>query len=281
MFVLTRMPDLTGVDAATAERLIASANLQAQLDYAYSDVMEGYVSGQIPKAGDQVNRGETVYVTISRGSDMLAVQRFTGLTQDNAIAAIAAQGFVTGEITLAPSDQLAGTVIAQQPEAGASARIGSAVHLTVSGGRVVVPDLVGQREEEALSRIESLGLTRGLITYENVTDARQDGLVLTQSLERFTEVLPGSAVEMSVGYYDRRKYTATVRVTVQVPREGVSVRVTLVGEDGKESDMYAATHTEPGELTLDVLLRSEKSGVQTWRLYLDGGFKSEATAVLQ
>ena len=146
---------------------------------------------------------------------------------------------------------------------------------------MVVPDLVGQREEEALSRIESLGLTRGLITYENVTDARQDGLVLTQSLERFTEVLPGSAVEMSVGYYDRRKYTATVRVTVQVPREGVSVRVTLVGEDGKESDMYAATHTEPGELTLDVLLRSEKSGVQTWRLYLDGGFKSEATAVLQ
>ena len=281
VFVLTRMPDLTGVDAATAERLIASANLQAQLDYAYSDVMEGYVSGQIPKAGDQVNRGETVYVTISRGSDMLAVQRFTGLTQDNAIAAIAAQGFVTGEITLAPSDQLAGTVIAQQPEAGASARIGSAVHLTVSGGRVVVPDLVGQREEEALSRIESLGLTRGLITYENVTDARQDGVVLTQSLERFTEVLPGSAVEMSVGYYDRRKYTATVRVTVQVPREGVSVRVTLVGEDGKESDMYAATHTEPGELTLDVLLRSEKSGVQTWRLYLDGGFKSEATAVLQ
>lgn len=281
VFVLTRVPDLTGVDAATAERLIAGANLRAQLDYAYSDVMEGYVCGQMPEEGDQVNRGEMVYVTISRGSDRLAVQRLTGLTQDSAVAALTAQGFVTGEITLAPSDQLAGTVIAQQPEAGASAKIGSAVSLTVSGGRVVVPDLVGQREEEALSRIESLGLTSGMITYENVSDARQDGVVLTQSLERFTEVLPGSAVELSVGYYDRRKYTATVRVNVQVPREGVSVRVTLVGEDGKESDMYAATHTEPGELTLDVLLRSEKSGVQTWRVYLDGGFKSEATAVLQ
>lgn len=281
MFVVTQMPDLTGVDAATAERLVTGADLQAQLDYAYSDVMEGFVSGQIPKAGGRVNRGETVYVTISRGSDSIAVQRVTGLTRDNAVTAITAQGFVPGEIALVPSDQLAGTVIAQQPEAGASAKIGSAVSLTVSGGRVVVPDLVGQREEEALSRIESLGLTSGMITYENVSDARQDGVVLTQSLERFTEVLPGSAVEMSVGYYDRRKYTATVRVTVQVPREGMSVRVTLVGEDGKESDMYAATHTEPGEVTLDVLLRSEKSGVQTWRLYLDGGFKSEATAVLQ
>jgi len=86
---------------------------------------------------------------------------------------------------------------------------------------------------------------------------------------------------MSVGYYDKRKYTASVTVTVQVPREGVNVRVTLVGEDGKESDMYAAEHTEPGEVQLDVLLRSERSGVMAWRLYLDGSFKSEATAVLQ
>lgn len=281
VFIVTRMPDLTGVDAATAERLVAGADLRAQLDYAYSDVMEGFVSNQIPKAGDQVNRGETVYVTISRGSDRIAVQRVTGLTRDNAVTAVVSQGFVTGEITLVPSDQLAGTVVAQEPEAGASAKIGSAVNLTVSGGRVVVPDLVGQREEEALSRIESLGLTSGMITYENVSDVRQDGVVLSQSLERFTEVLPGSTMEMSVGYYDRRKYTATIKVTVQVPLEGVSVRVTLVGEDGKESDMYAATHTEPGEVALDVLLRSERSGVQTWRVYLDGSFKSEATAVLQ
>ena len=59
------------------------------------------------------------------------------------------------------------------------------------------------------------------------------------------------------------------------------MRVTLVGEDGKESDMYAATHSEAGDIELDVLLRSEVSGVMTWRLYLDGGFRSEATAVLQ
>ena len=106
-------------------------------------------------------------------------------------------------------------------------------------------------------------------------------MVLAQSLEKFTDVLPGSVVELSVGYYDKRKYTASVKVKVDVPAEGVSIRVTLVGEDGKESDMYAATHTQRGETELDVLLRSEKSGVMTWRLYLDGGFKSEATAVLQ
>ncbi|MBQ4265307.1 MAG: protein kinase [Clostridia bacterium] len=281
VFVFTRMPDLSGVDAATAERLVSSANLTVQLDYAYSDVMEGFVSGQIPSAGDRVGRGETVFVTISRGSDMIPVQRFTGLAQDEALAAVRAQGFAVGQLSVMPSDQLAGMVIAQQPEAGQSAQIGSEIMLTLSGGRVVVPELTGVREEEALSQIQSLGLASGMITYENVEDARQDGVVLDQWPERFSEVLPGSMVEMSVGYYDKRKYTASVKVTVQVPREGVGVRVTLLGEDGKESDMYSATHTEPGEIELDVLLRSEQSGVKTWRLYLDGGFKSEATAVLQ
>ena len=281
VFVYTRMPDLTGVDAATAERMITGANLKVSMDYAYSDVMEGYVSGQSPEARTRVNRGDTVQVIISRGSDMVAVQRVTGLTQDNAVTALNAQGFLPGEIIVAPSAQLEGTVIAQEPPAGEKARVGSPVNLTVSGGRVVVPDLVGRREEEAVSNIRALGLTRGQIVYENVSDPRQDGVVLWQSLERFGEVLPGSPIEISVGYYDKRRYTASVKVTVQVPREGVSVRVTLVGEDGKESDMYAATHTEPGETTIDVLLRSETSGVKTWRLYLDGGFRSEATAVLQ
>ena len=43
----------------------------------------------------------------------------------------------------------------------------------------------------------------------------------------------------------------------------------------------AATYSEAGPMELRVTLRSETSGVRTWRLYLDGNFKSEATAVLQ
>jgi len=281
MFIYTRMPDLTGVDAATAERMAATAGLSVQMDQAYSEVMEGYVCAQIPASGDRISRGETVFVTISRGSDQVVVQRYVGMTQEAAISALAAQGFVAGDVTVVPSEQMRGTVTAQTPEAGSSQKIGSRVDLTVSGGRVVVPELTGEREEEAIARIQNLGLTCGMITYENVADARMDGVVLSQSLERFAEVLPGSVVEMTVGLYDKRKYTASVEVAVQVPAEGVAVRVTLVGADGKESDMYAATHTEPGETKLDVLLRSEESGVMTWRLYLDGGFKSEATAVLQ
>ena len=281
MFVFTRMPDLEGLDAGTALRMIESAGLNARTDSAYSDVPEGYVAAQSPKAQEQVRRGETVLMVVSRGSGSVSVQKVVGMTQEDAQDALTAQGLAVGGVETVTSTLMRGTVIAQSPEAGTSVQPGEAVSLTVSGGRVIVPELAGQREEEALERLQTVGLTCGLITYEPVDSAAQDGMVLSQSIEKFAEVLPGTTVEMTVGHYDKRKYTANVMVTVQVPAEGVSVRVTLVGEGGKESDMYAATLTTPGEERIPVVLRSEQSGVMTWRTYLDGGFAGEATAVLQ
>jgi len=281
VFVFVRVPELTDLDQATAQRMIESVDLEAQWLYSYSEEPEGYVIKQEPAAKTEARRGDVVRVTVSKGSDMIPVPKLTGMTVDEAKIALTEAGFVVGETLIAPSEMMHDTVIAHTPETGTSARIGSAVNLTVSGGRVIVPELAGQREEEALARIRSVGLTSGLITYETVDSARMDGVVLTQSLEQFLEVLPGSAIELTVGYFDKRHFQADVSVKVLVPAEGVNVRVTLVGEDGKESDMYAATHTQPGETQINVLLRSEQSGVMTWRLYLDGGFKSEATAVLQ
>ena len=281
MFVLTRMPDLAGLDSTMALKMVDSAGLSARLDYAYSDMPEGYVAAQSPAAQTELERGAGVLVVISRGSGQASVQKLSGMTQADAEAAILAQGLTIGETTVVPSTLQRGTVVAQSPEAGTSVPLGESVSLTVSGGRVVVPELVGQREEEALERIATVGLSCGMIEYETVESASRDGVVLTQSLEQFSEVLPGTVVEMTVGYFDKRKFSAQVTVNVVVPEEGVSVRVTLVGEDGKESDMYAATLSEPGSQKIQVLLRSEQSGVMTWRTYLDGGFAGEATAVLK
>ena len=278
---LRRMPYLAGLDSTTALRMVSSAGLSAKIDYAYSDMPEGYVAAQSPGAYSQVRREESVLVVISRGSGHTPVQKLAGLTQDEAQAALTAQGLTLGSVEIVPSMLMRGTVVSQKPEAGESVPLGGQVDLTISGGRVVVPELVGQREEEALERIHTVGLSCGMIEYETVQDARQDGVVLSQSLEKFAEVLPGTTVEMSVGFYDKRRFSAEVTVNVTVPEEGVSLRVTLVGEDGKESDMYAVTLNEPGDQKISVLLRSETSGVMTWRTYLDGGFAGEATAVLK
>ena len=260
---------------------VVNAGLTLKTEYAYSDQAEGYVFDQTPEANAEVRRGGTVTAMISEGTGLLLVPRLTGMAVEDAENVLLAQGLSLGYVETVPSEKLRGVVLEQSPEAGTNAEPGAVVALTVSGGRVVVPELVGQREEEAVERMNAIGLTCGDIGYQNVETARQDGVVLAQSIDKFTEVLPGSVVNMTVGRYDRRRYTANVTVSVDVPEEGVTVRVTLVDENGQENDMYAATYSEAGSMELRVTLRSETSGVRTWRLYLDGNFKSEATAVLQ
>lgn len=281
VFIVARVPDLMGLDQAMAGRMIELAGLTPNYTFVYSDTQEGYVSNQEPAAATELMRGESVLVTISLGTGQIPVPRLLGMTREDAETAAVEQGFAVGQVEVVISEQMRGTVISQRPQGGENAMIGSGIDMQVSGGRVVVPELVGTRQEDALSRIESLGLTHDLITYETVEDTRMDGVVLTQTPEKFTEVLPESEVELVVGFYDKRRYTANVSVPVSVPEGGVHVRVTLVDSDGNERDMYAATQTEPGEIVLDVLLRSETSGAMAWRVYLDGNFKSEATAVLQ
>jgi hypothetical protein len=60
------------------------------------------------------------------------------------------------------SDRPVGTVVAQQPEAGAALGLGEGVRLTVSRGPgdapVVLPDLIGRTIDEAVAELEVLGI---------------------------------------------------------------------------------------------------------------------------
>ena len=112
MFVTIRMPDLAGLDETTARRMVANAGLTLDVEYAYSDLAEGYVCDQTPKANEEVGRGSAVTATISRGSGLLLVPRLTGMTQTDAENVLIAQGlsldvykrqdgviFAVGEVT--------------------------------------------------------------------------------------------------------------------------------------------------------------------------------------
>ncbi len=280
LFVIARMPDLSGIDQATAERMLASSGLRMDVVYRYSEMAEGMVVGQQPDADTEVRRGTTVTAVVSQGNGIHTVPRLVGYTLDEAIASAGEQGFLIGRVMILPNETMKGTVLSQEPEAGASRAIGSSINLTVSGGVVYVPLLTGLREEEAIQRISDVGLTLGSILYERVTVARQDGVVQSQTIHEYEEVLPGSAINLVVGQYDKRHYEARITINMEEIPVGTAVRVTLL-EDNTEYDMYAAQHTTADEEELGVTLKSETPGVKVWRLYLDGNFKSESTAVLR
>jgi membrane peptidoglycan carboxypeptidase len=98
-----------------------------------------------------------------------------------------------------------GTVVKQSPAGGTSAPLGSGVTLTVSNGkgkagheRVSVPDVVGMSEKDAVKALKSAGLV-GSVQQVDVTDPKQDGIVLSQSPSAGELVRSGSTVVITVG----------------------------------------------------------------------------------
>ena len=275
LFVISDVPDLTGLDAAGAEKMLSGSDLQMGVQWEYDEsVAEGYVIGQEPAAGTTVNKDSSVLVRLSMGSNMIMVPYVSGMTQQEAETLITESGFTVGEITGSVSEVIRGMVISQEPEAGARRRTGEAVNLTVSIGRVIVPELTNLREEEALQRIEQVGLAAGEISYRETRSPSQDGVVLEQSLPQFMDVEPGQVISLTVGRYRQWDKTYAVQAEVDVPESGCTIRVTLV-DDATETEMYSARHETPGTAEISVTLRSETSGPKKWRLYIDGNLKEE------
>ena len=98
------------------------------------------------------------------------------------------------------------TVIGQSPGGGASAVLGSAVHLQVSNGKgeaVIIPRVTGMTEEAAVKALERLGLIAA-VRHVPVNDQHLDGIVVAQSPigDGRKEVDVGATVNLDVGRFE-------------------------------------------------------------------------------
>lgn len=133
------------------------------------------------------------------GTPKVATPEVVGLTQETAETAITAAGLTVGEVSEEPTlGAEPGTVTAQDPEAGLEVEEGSSVDLVVATVPVAgVPDVVGDSQEEAAAKLAQEGLRIGDVeyAYNKEVDA---GFVISQDPEAGSEVVVGSAVQLSV-----------------------------------------------------------------------------------
>ncbi|MFN8487878.1 MAG: FG-GAP-like repeat-containing protein [Caldilineaceae bacterium] len=148
--------------------------------------------------------GATIAVlhNLNGASTTVAAPNVVGLTQSAAQQAITGAGLVVGTITQSYDNSVpAGSVISQNPAAGAAVASGSAVNLVVSLGpvqtTVTVPNVVGLTQSAAQQAITGAGLTVGTITqsYNNSVPA---GNVISQNPTAGALVAGNSAVNLVV-----------------------------------------------------------------------------------
>ncbi len=193
------VPDVTGLQEAEAGTALESAGLVVgQVSVQCSDTVEaGRVISHTPAAGTPVSYGIPVNIVVS-GGDCLTAPGVTGQPLGDAQSALQDGGFSIGTVAQSCSDSIAeGTVISQNPPAGASVVAGASFNLVISSGPcpVTVPALEGRSEAVA----EAI-LTVGRLTVGAVTTACSDTVALNavvgQSPPPGTQVLPGTAVNL-------------------------------------------------------------------------------------
>ena len=165
-----------------ALRLISRAGLTAEISrVSDAERPAGTVIQQAPEYGATMRRGGAMLITVSTGPQQQTVPSLYGLSVAKASAELEKLGFTLlalprREVSEKPWD----TVLFQTPEEGTLLNAGGIVQVTLSGGSVTIPKLVGMKASEALQLAESLGLRIQEVQEESVEDASKDQQVAAQ-----------------------------------------------------------------------------------------------------
>ena len=191
----TEAPYCLDETEADALRLIARAGLKYEISRA-SDALKpaGTVVLQSPEYGTAMRKKETVFLTISTGPEEQPVPRIVGMGVEEARKELETNGFT---LLALPERELStsvwDTVLSQSPEENTMLPSGSVVQVTLSGGSVTLPNLVGMTRQEAMLIIQQLQLSLTEIKEIPVEDASQFERVAAQ---QYTD---GSFTQYAVG----------------------------------------------------------------------------------
>jgi serine/threonine-protein kinase len=193
------VPSVTGKTVTKAENLIVEAKLLVgpEIKQADETIKAGHVIKASPAEGTLVPPNSKVTLYVSTGPPQKQVPSVVGKSEQDAEQALSQAGFNVGKITTdSNSTAPAGTVLRQSPGGGSQAKPGTSVDLTVSGGAVKVPSVVGESVTDATSTLSQAGLT---YTIETVTQPGvPPGVVLSQSPGAGSTVPPQTQVTLKV-----------------------------------------------------------------------------------
>jgi serine/threonine-protein kinase len=198
------VPPVANLRQGQAIKELEDAGLEVTIDQEFSDkVREDFAIRTVPPEGTEVTKGTRVRLLVSRGPEQVTVPDVTGLTRESAESRLRDEGLQVA-VEEQESDEPEGDVVSQTPSGGTKVQRGETVTITVSTGRpqVDVPDVIGMTEEQAASRLSSLGLSPDR-QERAVTDPSQDGRVIEQRPGAGTQVDEGRQVVIVIGVLEQ------------------------------------------------------------------------------
>jgi beta-lactam-binding protein with PASTA domain len=181
----------------------ATADLTGVPDASYTDVVAVGDDSNIVAAIVTIADLAALKVSLEPAAPPtgVVVPDVVGQTEADANTAITDLGLVAAKTEAADDTVPAGSVVSQDPAAGAEVADGSTVNIVISTGpdapaTVPVPDVTGTSAADAQAEIEAAGFT--VTTEEQESDTVEAGLVIETNPSAGTEVAAGTEVKIIV-----------------------------------------------------------------------------------
>jgi serine/threonine-protein kinase len=192
---MTEVPNLENRTESEAENLLEEAGLVGKSSSDYSDtVEEGKIISQDQEAGTSVPENTQISYVISKGSRLVKVPSVLTYEQEAGKALLISAGLSVGEITEEYNEAVSGTIISQSIDAEVEVARGSTINLVVSKGPepIVVPDIIGEQESDALKTLEDAGLEGLCMEYRYSEEPK--GTVIEIEPQEGSEVTSGQII---------------------------------------------------------------------------------------
>jgi beta-lactam-binding protein with PASTA domain len=190
------VPKVVGIRYQSAVFQLKEAKLATRLVRRAAAKPRGIVVGQGPKAGATAPQGTPVTLVVSNGPPGVKMPDVVGLAASDAVKALQARKLAPALEQVA-SQQAPGTVVSQEPKAGARAKPGTKVVLRVAKGQVAVatPDVAGEQSSQAVSALRQAGFAARVV---RVPSSQPTGTVVAQRPAAGQKAAKGSTVRLNV-----------------------------------------------------------------------------------
>ena len=154
----TAVPLVNNQTVVQAEKEITQAKLgYTVVDQASATVAKGLVIDSNPPEGNNVAANTVVTLYVSTGAQQVAVPNVVGQQESAAESTLQSKGFQFSIKSDPTSTAPTGQVVQESPSAGSMQPPGTTITLTVSGGLVSVPGVVGESQQTAQSVLTTAG----------------------------------------------------------------------------------------------------------------------------
>lgn len=130
------IPNVVGEYVESATKTLEKAGFEVTTSFEYSqDVAQNKVIAQTPAGNAQGKKGDTVTLTVSRGTESIKVPSVVGKSESAAKSTLENAGLKVGDVSEVNSDTVPkGQVVSTDPAAGRSVDRGTTVNLVISTG---------------------------------------------------------------------------------------------------------------------------------------------------